>query len=100
MTSKIETRLNTEKLAQLLTERVKHPACALCDSDDWELPSYTGITGVSLPWGNGIDYLMTGSPAVMLLCKYCGNIRLHSLEILKDALEEVDVIEVGPRVES
>lgn len=100
MTLKTEMRLNTEKLADLLTERVKHPACPLCDSDDWELPSYAGVTGVSLPWGNGIDYFMAGSPAVMLLCKCCGNIRLHSLEILKEALEEVDVIEVGPRVES
>lgn len=96
MASKIETSLNTEKLAKLLTERVKHSACSLCDADDWELPSYTGVTGVSLPWGNGIDCFITGSPAVMLVCKHCGNIRLHSLDVLREALEEVDVVEIGP----
>lgn len=100
MGSKTETSLNTEKLAKLLTEKVKHPACSLCDADDWELPSYAGVTGVSLPWGNGIDCFITGSPAVMLVCKCCGNIRLHSLDILREALEEVDVIETDPRIES
>lgn len=98
MTAKADVRLNTEKLAQLLTDRVRHSACLLCDSDDWELPSHTGITGVALPWGNGIDYFMTGSPAVMLVCKCCGNIRLHSLDTLKEALEEVEMINVGPRI--
>jgi hypothetical protein len=100
MSPKTEIRLNTEKLAKLLTEKVRHSCCALCDADDWELPSYTGVTGVSLPWGNGVDYFITGSPAVMLVCKCCGNIRLHSLDILREALEEVDVMEIGPRIES
>ena len=36
----------------------------------------------------------------MLVCKCCGNIRLHSLDILREALEEVDVMEIGPRIES
>lgn len=99
MAANTETSLNTEKLAKLLTEKVRHPACSLCDADDWQLPSYAGVTGVSLPWGNGIDCFITGSPAVMLVCKCCGNIRLHSLDVLKEALEEVDVIEIGPRIE-
>jgi len=49
MTSKTEVVLNTDKLAKLLTEKVRHATCALCDADDWELPSYAGVTGVSLP---------------------------------------------------
>ena len=99
MATNPETILNTEKLAKLLIEKVRHPACSLCDVNDWELPSYAGVTGVSLPWGNGVDCFITGSPAVMLVCKCCGNIRLHSLDILREALEEVDVIEIGPRIE-
>lgn len=59
---------------------------------------HPGITGVALPWAIGIHYFMIDSSAVMLACKCCGNIRLYSLDTLKEALEEVEMIIVGPRI--
>lgn len=100
MTSKTEAVQNTDKLAKLLTEKVRNAARPLGDSDDWELPSYAGVTGVPPSWGNGIDCFITGSPAVMLVFNSFGNIRLHSLDVLREALEEGHVIEIGPRMES
>lgn len=92
---KKELRLNTEKLAKLLNERVVDSSCPFCKCDDWALPLPAYATGVSLPWGKGSTYFMNGTPAAMLQCKHCGFIRLHSLSVLEGALEEVMVIEVG-----
>ena len=50
--------------------------------------------------GNGVDCFITGSPAVMLVCKCCGNIRLHSLDVLREALDEVDVMKIDLSIES
>lgn len=92
--------LNVDRLAQIFKERIKNPQCPFCEHDEWALPLPTGVTGVSLPWAKGSDYLMQGAPAVMLYCKNCGFIRLHSLNALEEVLIEPDVIEVSPGKEA
>lgn len=91
--------LNIDVLQRLLRERVTHPECPFCKSNAWAMPLAANSTGVSLPWGSGNDIYLTGSPAVLLTCKGCGFIRLHSLDILTEALE-THLNEVGPLRES
>jgi len=88
--------LDTDLLAQLFRERIKNPKCPFCEHEEWALPLPTGATGVVLPWARGDEYIMPGNPIVMLYCKNCGFIRLHSLDALDGVLPEPDVIEVGP----
>lgn len=79
--------LNTSKLVELLKEKTTTSLCPFCGEDDWSVPLLEDTTGVALPWAKNTDLYMEGSPAVMMLCKRCGFVRLHSLLILSGALE-------------
>lgn len=88
--------LDTERLAAIFEEKIIHPQCPFCDCEEWELPLPDNTTGVSLPWGRGTNFVLSGTPAVMLYCKNCGFVRLHSLRALNGVLVEPDVITIGP----
>lgn len=88
--------LDTDRLAEIFKETIKHPQCPFCESEDWALPLPPGSIGVALPWAVGQEYAMVGMQTVMLYCKNCGFVRMHALEALDGVLVETDVIEVGP----
>ncbi|MGE8190732.1 hypothetical protein [Pseudomonas sp. NPDC086278] len=54
------------------------------------MPLQVGATGVGLPWARGKEFLPSGTPAVMLNCKHCGFVRLHSLNVLADIIVDAD----------
>jgi hypothetical protein len=83
-----DLHLDTGRLANIFKQRIKNTECPFCEHDEWELPLQAGATGVGLPWARGNEYLRSGTPAVMLNCKYCGFIRLHSLSVLADIVVE------------
>lgn len=83
-----DLHLDTGRLSQIFKERVRNAHCPFCERDEWELPLQSGATGVGLPWTRGTEYLRSGMSAVMLNCKHCGFIRLHSLNVLADVLVE------------
>jgi hypothetical protein len=80
--------LDTGRLAHIFKERITSAKCPFCERDEWELPLQAGATGVGLPWVRGTEYLRSSTPAVMLNCKHCGFVRLHSLNMLADVVVE------------
>ncbi|MHC8393382.1 hypothetical protein ACYZT8_06900 [Pseudomonas sp. LB3P93] len=83
-----DLHLDTGRLANIFKERIKNTECPFCEHDEWELPLQAGATGVGLPWARGNEHLRSGTPAVMLNCKFCGFVRLHSLNVLADIVVE------------
>lgn len=82
--------LDTERLAEIFKQRIKNPNCPFCGNEEWALPLPPGITGVGLPWCVGGEYFDSAAPAVMLFCKCCGFMRLHSIEALEGVLVRPD----------
>jgi len=91
-----DLHLDTSRLAQIFKERLTNDDCPFCEQAEWELPLQSGATGVGLPWVRGTEYLQCGVPAVMLNCKHCGFIRLHSLSVLSDVIVEGGIAGDGP----
>jgi hypothetical protein len=85
-----DIHLDTGRLANIFKARIKNTGCPFCEHDEWELPLQAGATGVGLPWARGQEYLRFGTPAVMLNCKHCGFIRLHSLNVLANIIVQDD----------
>lgn len=82
--------VDSGKLAEAFRLKGVKPECPSCDKSGWDLRTGSGITGVTISYGDteGSMY-MYGHPAICLVCKNCGFMKLHALEFYKECLIEV-----------
>ena len=84
--------ISQEEFRQLvlarLQERGVNVTCELCKTNDWIIFDSPLAVIIADP-GGGISLPVPQIPAAGLICKNCGNVRLHAL----GALDLIDVLQ-------
>ncbi len=71
-------KLDTDAVARALGERGSTGPCPYCGSSQWAVVEET----MHVPQWMGSPST-EGAPVAAIVCKRCGNLRLHALSVLK-----------------
>lgn len=82
--------LTTKLIKQILGQASTDAKCSSCGNNEWLLPDEEPqfTVGLFTPRKDDGGYLMPGGivPAVIVICKNCGLIRLHSKILLESLI--------------
>jgi hypothetical protein len=74
------TSAELEKAKAWLEQRQAQQPCPICTNPEWSLSNHFGFAPLYSIWpgGTGQVHVAAGYPAIVVICKRCGFLRMHN----------------------